>query len=294
MKLSDGIHQLSREQYDAITDRTNWSLLKFMAKSPAHYRQALLERGTGKGDTAARVRGRVTHLAVFEAERFASEVAVWTGERRSGKAWDKFCAENDGKELLKEDERTQCLAIQRAVRNHPVASRYLMRGGRPEITATWTYESPAIGAVEGFKVACKGRLDFVRSKEPVIVDLKTTRDASPEGFGKEAARYRYHTQAAFYADGYRAATGQDLPYVIIAVEPEEPFAVSVFRVPPQLMQMGRDEYRTLLQRLEMCRKSFEWPPYLEEEADLEFPRWAMPWDADEDATGLGLNFGDAA
>src|SRR5687768_16753006 len=110
--------------------RVNWSTLKHMGRSPAHYQHALK---VPSEDTAAKKVGRCTHLAALEPELFLREVAVWDGGVRRGKLWDAFEAANPGKELLTLAEHERCVAIQRAVRSHPVAARYL-EGGSAEAT----------------------------------------------------------------------------------------------------------------------------------------------------------------
>ena len=70
---------MRREEYEAI-DAVNWSTLKVLGKSPAHYLQRMA--GEESEDTEARQRGRVLHMAVFEPERFARSVVVYPDARR--------------------------------------------------------------------------------------------------------------------------------------------------------------------------------------------------------------------
>lgn len=278
----DGVHQLSREDYDAL-DRDNWSRIKTLRKSPAHYRHQLF--GDDE-DTDAKKRGRCTHLAVFEPERFRAECAIWDAGARRGKDWEAFAKKHADREILKADEATLCIAIASAVRNNQVAAKYLS-GGRAEQSVLWTYRADPIGAVPGYAMRCKGRLDFIANCG-AIVDLKTTKDASPEGFGRESWRYRYHSQAAFYSDGYFAATGKRLPYVLVAVEVDQPHVVQVYRVPDVALEAGREEYRSLLDLLRHCRAESQWGGYAEGELELQIPGWAGI--TEEDASGLDLEF----
>lgn len=281
-----GIHPgMSRADYDR-SPGVNWSTLKHLGKSPRHYEHHLLEPDE---DTDSRKLGRAVHLAALEPERFAHAVALWDGGRRYGKEWNAFKAANAGKELLTEDEHKDCLAIQRAVRNDPTARAYLA-GGMGEVSMFWRYEAAGVGGLENIALDCKGRIDFVASVGAhAIVDLKTTRDASPSGFGREVWRYRYDAQAAFYVDGYRLATGKELPYVIVAVESGAPHVVQVYRLPDAVLDVGREHCRNLLERLSYCRKTASWPSYFEGESDIELPKWATNYSSDdEDVTGLGL------
>jgi exodeoxyribonuclease VIII len=262
-------------EYEKLA-RVNWSTLKAMSKSPAHYRHGLLQR---REDTAAMRLGRCVHLAVLEPELFASRVERWPEEngRRYGKKWDKFRADHEGCEILTEDEHDLCLAIQRAVRSDREAARLLV-GGESEVTAQWTDEATGLD--------CKARLDKVNAN---IVDLKTTRDASPTAFGRESWRLQYHCQMGFYQGGLAHQLGGTLlPVYVIAVEKDAPHAVQVYHLTDDLLDTGREEVGQLLARLSFCRANDVWPGYAENGEILELmpPSWAL--ESDEDADALEL------
>lgn len=267
---------MQREEYDAI-DAVNWSTLKLLGKSPAHYLHNIVSPSTD--DTDARQRGRVVHLSVFEPERFARDVVVYS-ERRAGKEWEVFKAKHAGREIITSRLSDTATAIADAVRRHPMAARYVA-GGKPEHTVRWRYESPRIQHLEPWGMDCKGRLDFV-AECGAVVDLKTTRDASPTGFAKEVLRYEYHAQAAFYVDGYEAMTGVRLPFVFVAVESVAPYVVQVYRADDEVLSLGRERYEALLAHLNVCRRESRWPGYAETEMSLELPRWARPLEDDEE------------
>lgn len=283
-----GLMQLSRKEYEDLL-AVNWSSLRHMAKSAAHYREALV---TPRVVTPALKRGIATHTAVYEPERLALDVARWDGDRRAGKAWQEFEAAHADKIILTADEYAQVLAMSTAVQRHHVAQRYVAKG-RAEQAVTWTHTRAPIGGLPGFRLACKGRIDFIADCG-AISDLKTTRDASPEAFGRAVVTYGYHAQAAFYVDGVHAATGRLLPFVFVAVEPEPPYAVIVYRVSEEILDMGREHYSALLERLALCRETNEWPGYAdEEEQQLTLPPWALPRHDGDDLSDLGLTFNAA-
>jgi hypothetical protein len=277
----DGLHQLQREDYDSLQDRINLSTLRLMARSPAHYRHALLEP---RADTDAMKLGRATHLAVLEPERFRGSVAVWDGGRRAGKDYEAFVAKNQDRELLTEAEFAECTALQAAVRSHPIASQYL-GGGKGEVTILWTAESGDRG-VNSYRIPCRGRIDF--DSGSVIVDLKTTRDASEEAFKRQAWNLKYFVQAAWYCDAYEKATGVRKGYALIAIEKDGPREVVVYRPTERSLALGRAEYRLWLDRLAWCREHSVYPGYADGEVELDPPRWALP---DDDAGSLGLEIG---
>ena len=266
---------MQREEYEAV-DAVNWSTLKHLGKSGEHYLHAL--RAGGGEDTDAKQRGRVTHLAVFEPERFSRDVIVYP-KTRSGKDWDAFETKHAGKEIVASRMFDAATKIANAARTHPMAAGYLA-GGLPEHTLQWKYKSPPIAHLEGFEIDCKGRVDFI-ANVGAIVDLKSTKDASPTGFAREVLRYEHHAAAAFYVDGHEAMTGQRLPFVFVAVEASAPYVVQVYRVPDDVLELGRERYTALLAQLNVCRKDARWPGYAEHEMDLALPRWAYPADDDD-------------
>ena len=121
------ISRIGRAEYDKL-DAVNWSTLKHLMRSPAHYRAAMLGKSE---DTPALKMGRAIHLAAFEPERWKSDVAIWDGGRRFGKEWDTFQADHRGLELLKTDEAEEALAIGEAAR---AAAGTLMAKGQRELT----------------------------------------------------------------------------------------------------------------------------------------------------------------
>lgn len=287
-ELKDGLYpNMTREQYDALDERENWSRLKNLGRSPAHYRHALLQP---REDTEALKNGRANHTAVFEPQRFARTVAVWDGGRRSGKVWDAFRKTNADKDILTKDEYDQLIGMQRAVRQHPVAGRYLQRG-RAEVSVLWTHVVKPLGGIPGYSIPCKSRADYL-VPDCCIVDLKTCRDASPSAFGRAAFNFEYHAQAAYYVDAVAAVTGKRLPYIIIAAELAPPCVVQVYRIPEHVLAAGRDRYSSLLYQLNECRTQDRWDGYADEEMDLELPRWSgieTPEPEGESLEELGLN-----
>ena len=90
---------------------------------------------------------------------------------------------------------------------------------------------------EDVDMLCKGKLDAVNSEKKYIVDLKTTRNASPEGFKDILINSKYHMQAAYYLDGL----GFD-DYYIIAVEKDKPHCICTYKLEKEMINEGRKLY----------------------------------------------------
>lgn len=278
-----------RAAYDALTERESWSLLKHMGRSPAHYLDARSKRDTGLvvdetyAAEAPKKVGRAFHLSVLEPDKFDLTCVTWEGGKRQGGAWEAFERRNAEREILTTKEAEFCRAASKAVRAHPLARKHL-DGGQAEVTLLWECQD----------ILMKSRLDYVTAGAGAIIDLKSTKDASLEGFPREVWNYRYDAQAALYVDAYEAVTGVELPYIIIAVEKTSPNVVTVFEVPQAVLDIGRYHYRGLLERLAACRAAKKWPGYVDGDAaaQLTLPPWALHALEENNLDGLGLVFGE--
>jgi PDDEXK-like domain of unknown function (DUF3799) len=145
---------------------------------------------------------------------------------------------------------------------HPVARRVLSQG-EPELSA--------FGLVDG--VPCKARPDHWDARLGVTADLKTTADASPAGFAKSVANFRYHVQAAFYTDVMAAAGVTVESFLFIACERNPPFLVGVYVLDSEALEIGRAEYQRDLALYKECVESGSWPGLSERIELLTLPKW---------------------
>jgi hypothetical protein len=258
----------------------NVSSLKELQHSPAHYRF----RQQNPKQSARLAFGSAAHCATLEPERYLTAYAIWDRKTdsgraspRTGKAWGQFVAEAGEREVLTEDEHLAASAISRAVRNDPVAGKYLQTG-QPEVTMVWRLEERA----------CKGRVDWLTeiAGEPVLVGLKTARDCRPSQFGAMSARLGYHMQWYWYAWGFREITGQTPRVVEIVVDAEAPHHVVTYLIPEEVIGLGATECERLLDTLHKCECDNYWPGPAESELVLSLPAWAWR-DEDEDDLGGG-------
>src|ERR671931_956996 len=275
--MPDALRSMTFAEYRAI-DAVNWSSLREMRRSPAHYRYQL---DHPREDSTPLALGRAVHAAVFEPDRLPLEFAVWKGARRAGKAWDAFRAVHGDDTILKASEYERCLAIRDAVRAHPTAARYL-RAGRAERALTWTDRATGL--------RCKGRLDFLSDSVPALVDLKSTHDLSR--LGALAAQLGYNAQLAFYLSGLRAL-GLAMPARIVAVEVAPPHAVQVLALHDDDLYDGEQECARLLSQVAECTARRSWPAGPGDEQVLAFPAWARCRLEDDDLAGVDLVAGAA-
>lgn len=250
------IQQLSRDEYDAL-GAVNWTTLKEMHKSPAHYRHRVdhpIE------DTTRLAFGRAVHTAILEPDRFVLDYIVFDGERR-GNAWKAFRDEHTDKTILTTKEYATCLNVRDAVRANKDAAP-LLEGGTAELSVTWTDADT--------QLPCKARLDYLRGG--LIVDVKSTSCTDAWAFGGVSARMLYHGQLAFYQRGIE--TVDDNPH-IIAAEIEAPYDVAVFRLTDDAVLSGDQLVSDLLRKVSVCRKTKDWHGRYDGVQDLTVPEWMM-------------------
>lgn len=244
----------------------NHSSLRRMAESPLHYRHAKDQPASGATD-AMRI-GTALHVHMLERERFSDLVAVspvFSGKGSVALRAD-WQALHEGMCVIDDSEHAQVLGMGRAISAHPEARKYAEKPGLREVVVVWIDEATGL--------KCKARCDKFFPTIGLGVDIKTTRDASPEAFEKSIADYGYHTQLAFYAQGVRAATKSTAEFIIVAVENESPHGCAVYEVDPDAIAIGEAYCRHWLARVAECEKSGVWPGYSQEVMRIGLPVWA--------------------
>jgi exodeoxyribonuclease VIII len=236
------------------------SHLHAVAGSPYHYWARYLnpERPPSV-QTAAMKLGSLTHCAVLEPDELSKRYGIAPDRRtNAGKA---VAAEMQagGIEAVTNTDMEQALAMAASVRSHQAAAA-LLRDGKAEQSFWWD-DIPT-------GLRCKCRPDWFYGS--TIVDLKTTTDASPKGFAKSVAQWRYHVQQNHYLAGTFAER-----FVFIAVEKTYPYAVGVYELDETAALHGEAERRNNLQTIADCRAIAEWPGYGNTIQPLSLPNWAL-------------------
>lgn len=243
-------HDVPFEEYLAWPYVNN-SSLSYAARSMAHYRYAPPQE-----PSQAMRFGSLVHCGKLEPAAigtryavmpdFAEEIRKEDGSRysnvRATKAYKEAVAAwrktiGDRQECSPEELEVM-LGIVQSLVMHDQSRLWLCSEGPCEVSIVW--DDPSTG------IRCKGRIDklCVVNNTPLLVDLKTTRDASD--FERSIARFAYHRQAAFYGDGLTALTASDNRFALVIVEKEKPFGVRAALMSEEARCKGREEYQSLL------------------------------------------------
>lgn len=276
------------DQYHANKDFISASGLKKLKISPAHFREEEEEK-----ETDALLFGSAYHCYILQREQFEDqfyvfndkpicEVLIGEGYKspRSTKAYKEW-EESEmriigNKSVITQDSFERIKAMSDKLMRHPYA-KMLLSNGENEIGYTGQIET------EAGTINVKFKPDHVNEKKKIIVDLKTTIDASQDGFTRHAADLDYHIQAAFYSDLMEKIAGDNRAYTFffIAQEKKQPFAFNLFECSPQFIAQGRYEYEMLLQLYAYCLENDQWPGYqvwCENKygiLELKLPAWAI-------------------
>jgi hypothetical protein len=257
------------KDYLAVPALSN-SGLKLLAKSPRHYAASLDPERPDAAPSDALRRGSLLHTMVLEPHEFAHRYRVkpegMSFATKDGKAWRD--ATPTGVEIVSEDEHKAACVQARNLRALPELAA-LLGSGESEVSFFWIDEATG--------VHCKGRADWVFRcpSGVVLLDLKTTEDATAEAFGRSCARYGYHRQNAWYCDGWTAATGEPvLGFVFGAVESAWPHDAVPYMLDEQALTKARAQIGELLQLHAHCMATGHWPGIANEITTLSLPAWA--------------------
>jgi hypothetical protein len=251
------------------------SHLDLVAKSPLHYWSRYLDPNRMPQEpTAAMAIGSAVHTHVLELDQWDAQYVVAPAgiDRRTkvGKAeWDVFQTAIGTRTVISREDADLVMRIGRSVLSHPAAAYLLGLPGKAETTHMWTDA--------GTGLQCKCRPDWLLDDGSMIVDLKTTEDASSKEFQRSIAKWRYQVQASFYLDGIQHATGKrPEQFVFIAVEKKPPYACAVYVADAQMIEIGRDTARRDLDKLNVCKAADYWPGYSDGIEQINLPPWMLP------------------
>jgi exodeoxyribonuclease VIII len=251
------------------------SHLDLVARSPLHYWARYVDpKRVEPEPTAAMLLGTAVHSRVLELDQWGQRyVAAPEGIDRRTKAGKElfaaFEAEAAGRIVISRSDLDQVHAMARAVYTHPAAAMLLKLPGNAETTHMW------IDAAT--ELQCKCRPDWLTTDGSLIVDLKTTEDASPAGFRKSIVNFRYHVQAAWYLDGIERATGRrPEQFLFVCVEKKAPHAVAVYAADAEMIDAGAKQARLDLDTLAVCKAADAWPGYSDQIEPISLPAWMRP------------------
>lgn len=264
--------KMTNAQYHAHEAISN-SKLKVFRESRKRYYQQFIAKTLAFEQTPSMFLGSLVHALTLEPENYDKLYAVAPKcDRRTnvGKAdWQAFvdgCPH--GAEVVTEDQHALAVRIARELQASEVVSQLLGLAGPTEHPIFWIDRDTGL--------PCRAKLDKLAVGEDLIIDIKTTTDASPGSFAKTMVNFGYARQAAWYLEGHERLTGVQANFIFIAVETSEPFEIGCYELNEDELKRAHEQNRRLMDSLMFCQTNNEWHGRHETEVvKLSLPKYAQ-------------------
>lgn len=248
------IRQCTNAEYHA-DPAISHSQVEVFRKSPRLFNARFIERSIVREESDSLRVGTYVHSLVLEPESLGQYVVAPKCDRRTttGKAtWASFVEGATGKTVVDAEEWALANAIAESVLANGLArtllSGTILDGSTKEESIFWTHPTEFL--------ELRARLDCV--KPNMIVDLKTARDSSPEGFAKAAANWGYARQAAWYREAYRQMHGDDADFVFIVVEKEPPYCIGIYDLDPAWLERAHQQNEAAIRDIARRLDTEDW------------------------------------
>ena len=121
----------------------------------------------------------------------------------------------------------------------------------------------------------KVRPDYYRPDIPhLLFDIKTTTDASKDGFSRQMGNLKYFVSAAYYLDVARRFLPALEGFVFVVVEKKPPYYVAVYPLVDDAIKLGRLCYREGLDLIKEAQQKQRFPGYNDDAVvEIDVPRY---------------------
>ena len=228
--------------------------------------------GPPRDSTAAFDMGTVLHASALPGEN-ADDIAVRmpAGMKKTTKEGKAFVAEHKGKIILNASDAYSLDQMMLSLREHPFSAGLVNGDLKGKAEQSFFCTDPETG------LELKARPDFLMDDLSLILDLKTTVDASPKGFQRSVANYRYFVQASHYLDVIEGATGtRPQAFLFVAVEKTRPFSTAVYMADQAMIDLGKQQAREDLNNIAQWIADDKFPGYSERVEEISLPKWMLP------------------
>ena len=206
---------------------------------------------------APSVTGQVTAYCAFadmhEDGKLFTHIpdAVLSDGCKRGKTYTNWADKNPGTKYSAKDWYKH-LSMRRRLRQHGDANQCLFQGGVPEYTL--------VGKCIETGLEVRTRLDFYKPVDQgtLITDLKTTRDASPKAWNRQADKDGLNMQAAIVLGMSAHVFGNEIAFRFVTCDKRAPFMPMSFEIEPQFLELGAEDYRKTAIEFQQCIDSGRW------------------------------------
>jgi exodeoxyribonuclease VIII len=202
--------------------------------------------------------GHAVHCLALEPDEFEERFVSFPKVDRRTKEGKEFAArfeaENKGKIILDPQEFQDAMACVQALNSHPEFAAITAQPRRVEVEHQFDL----------FGHRFKAKPDAIIDSMRLILDIKTTDDASPHRWQWSAVDYGYHRQQIIYQEALRQATGKKYRFYFAVVEKPRPSTrgipptVALYELKEESVLMGVEDTQDLVWQYERRTKENNW------------------------------------
>jgi len=225
--------------------------LELVRKSLKHY----VYFKQNKQESSALDFGKAFHTFILEPDLFKDQILVAPGTRYT-KAYKDLVAANPKKTVITDEEFQKLYSMRQSLMSMPKLSK-LLNADFVEHAMFWQHAESGVD--------CRSKMDLVH-KDGVVIDLKTTENASQIDFEGSIKAWGYHRQGALYLDGLNALFGKGSyhSFVILAVEKKPPFNCAAYSLPDHLIVDAAHDNLLNLLKIKQAKLTNHFPGYPDE------------------------------
>ena len=214
--------------------------------------------------TKAMADGTAVHAFFLERDKFDTDFVVKPADMRlNTKAGKEWALEHQSKIIIDSELGNNLYEMEKSFMDSPAKLIYDVKG-QTELSYFWD----DLGTIKG-----KCRPDWLSDDGSIVVDIKTTTDASPRGFQKSISTWGYHLQLGWYLRGLRKLGLPAEQFIFIAIEKTAPFCVGVYRADQEMINYAMKELDQLMPEIQTAMVSNEFPDYTPEITSIGLPPW---------------------
>ena len=214
--------------------------------------------------TKAMADGTAVHAFFLERDKFDTDFVIKPADMRlNTKAGKEWALEHQSKIIIDSELGNNLYEMEKSFMDSPAKLIYDIKG-QTELSYFWD----DLGTIKG-----KCRPDWISDDGSIVVDVKTTTDASPKGFQKSIANWGYHLQLGWYLRGLRKLGVPAEQFIFIAIEKTAPFCIGVYKADQEMINYAMKELDQLMPEIQTAMVSNEFPDYTPEITSIGLPPW---------------------
>lgn len=253
---------ITNAEYHAIKTHISSTGVRTFRKNKKQFKYFLTNELVKQ--TKSMADGTAVHAFFLEKDKFHKDFAVKPQDiRLNTKAGKEWAQEHNNKIIIDSELGNNLYEMEKSFMDSPAKLIYEIKG-KSELSYFWN----DIGLVKG-----KCRPDWISDDGNIIVDIKTTTDASPKGFQKSISTWGYHLQLAWYMRGLQKLGIPCNEFIFIAIEKTPPFSVGVYSADKEMILFGNQEINKLVVDIDKALNEKNFPDYTPEIMSLGLPPW---------------------